>query len=166
MTAYAVHAPHYIVRPLQPDELPLVLSSWLRTLRQDQKRHGDDMGPCRCLRCRVSVTPPEAFYEAERARAYHLLSNRQTYAAVLPDVQDEVLGWACTEPGVLHYVYVKAWSRDAGVARSLLQAAGLVQVDEAGRAHGAYQVSTLTADVLRWIRAGKAITYNPYAALR
>lgn len=40
--------------------------------------------------------------------------------AVLPDDPSVVLGWSVTEPGVVHYVYVKPSFRRYGIARSLL----------------------------------------------
>jgi len=40
--------------------------------------------------------------------------------AVMPDDHSVILGWACYEPGTLHYVYVKPSFRRYGVAKALL----------------------------------------------
>jgi hypothetical protein len=45
--------------------------------------------------------------------------------AVDPGDSNFIWGWACTEPGVLHYVYVRQSSREQGVARLLVADAGL-----------------------------------------
>lgn len=68
-----------------------------------------------------------------------LLKHHQVLVAFFPEVPDEVLGWACinTDEDTLHYVYVKASYRRAGIASGLTQ--GLVRwythpTNEAGRA--------------------------------
>lgn len=44
----------------------------------------------------------------------------QVTLAVLPDDESVVLGWAVTEPGVVHYCYVKPSFRRYGIAKALL----------------------------------------------
>jgi GNAT superfamily N-acetyltransferase len=41
--------------------------------------------------------------------------------AVMPDSHEVVFGWSVSEPGVIHYVYVKPAFRRHGVARALLE---------------------------------------------
>lgn len=43
-----------------------------------------------------------------------------TLVAFLPEVPDEVIGWACFTSTALHYVYVKQAYRRLGVAREIL----------------------------------------------
>lgn len=40
--------------------------------------------------------------------------------AVMPELPDVVFGWSVTEPGIVHYVYVKPAFRRHGVAKALL----------------------------------------------
>lgn len=66
-----------------------------------------------------------------------LLHHGLVMVAFFPEVPDEVLGWSCIVDETLHYVYVKATYRRAGIGSGLTQ--GLVKwythpTNEVGRA--------------------------------
>ena len=79
----------------------------------------------------------EHYNEGMDRRIERLLSRSVVLVAFFPEVPDEVLGWACMDGDTLHYVYVKAAYRRAGIGSGLTQ--GLVKwythsTNEAGRA--------------------------------
>lgn len=67
-----------------------------------------------------------AEYNAGQDRRIDLaIARSEVLVAYLPEVPDEVLGWACIEPfrEVLHYVYVKGTYRRMGIATGLVSGA-------------------------------------------
>ena len=61
-------------------------------------------------------------YSTEHWRAAKSILERGAVVLVahLADDPDAIIGWAVFEPGVLHYVYVRAGLRKQGIARRLL----------------------------------------------
>lgn len=135
----------YTIRPLAPEEMPLVLKSWLSSLREDVRRRDND----------ENRVEHGVYYDGQRARCMRLVAASHTLAATVPGVPGEVIGWACVGPGVLHYAYTKAPYRRAGVLRALLTAAGLLP--------GGFAVSLWTSAAERWSQAGHPVSFNPYA---
>ena len=62
------------------------------------------------------------FYRLYRPELQRLLRTNRVAVATLEAEPDIYLGWACGNPGVLHYVYVKYSSRRFGIANELARA--------------------------------------------
>ena len=62
------------------------------------------------------------FYRTYRPELLRLLRTNRVAVATLEAEPDIYLGWACGNPGVLHYVYVKYSSRGFGLANELMGA--------------------------------------------
>jgi hypothetical protein len=61
------------------------------------------------------------YEEGQRERIRGHLERALTIVAFFPEVPDEVLGWACMEGDVLHYVYVKGSYRRVGICAGLVR---------------------------------------------
>lgn len=133
----------YVVRPADESETPLIMSTWLRQAWEHRKGS-------------AKMIPHDVFMRGERAVAERLLGLYSATVATLPEVPDEVLGWACLDRvgRALHFCYVKAAYRRQGVMRDLLTLVGLIP--------GSLTVSAMTPDVAAWMRAGRPISFNPY----
>jgi GNAT superfamily N-acetyltransferase len=65
--------------------------------------------------------PRDLFFAEHHLVIDRVFSGQPTVKlAVLPDEPDVVLGWSVSEPGVVHYVYVKPAFRRHGLAKALL----------------------------------------------
>jgi predicted RNA polymerase sigma factor len=106
--------PHNL-RPLRPSDDAFVYGSWLGSL-------ADELG--------IDRNDDKAFRDFKRmmrpSLAKILESKAVATTVARSRLDDDVLmGWVCSEPGVLHFVYVtKPWRR-MGLATSLLSAAKL-----------------------------------------
>jgi hypothetical protein len=70
--------------------------------------------------------PKATYYKRVRTRIEALLSRgAELKLAVDPDDPNLILGWACAEAPVLHYVYIKEAYRRQGLALQLMGAVGL-----------------------------------------
>jgi len=100
-----------ILRTFAPGDLPYLLSTWLRDLRDA------DPGPL----------PDDLYFTAHRTQVERVLaapSVRVTVAAA-SDRPEEILGYAVSEPGeVLWWIHVRKGLRGRGLAKRLLVAAG------------------------------------------
>ena len=92
---------------MEPADLAFVYSSWLKSLRPH------------------SSVYKYLFFKGQHALITRILQAPKTVVTVctLPDTPDVILGWVCCQPGVVHYVYVKADFRQMGLASTLLHAA-------------------------------------------
>jgi GNAT superfamily N-acetyltransferase len=100
------------IRNVVSGDLPYIYSTWLRDLRDA------DGGPL----------PDDLFFQAHRALIDRLLSDESVVAliACAADAPDEILGYVVAEPGeVLWWVQTKKPLRGQGLAKRLLQAAGI-----------------------------------------
>lgn len=95
-------------RDIPKDYRGVVFSSWLKSLRY--------------LNDYFKLIDKKAYYSAYSNYIEGVLARPQTTAryAVLSDDPDVVLGWAITEPGILHYVHVQVHQRKQGIARALV----------------------------------------------
>ena len=62
----------------------------------------------------------DRFYSGHREILENILQRSLVVVACLEEVPDAVLGWACIEPGCVHYTYVKNKYRRKGVATKLI----------------------------------------------
>lgn len=97
-----------VVRDPTDADMPCVLSNWLRSLRH---------GCSDARRIRSSL-----YFDVQRSRIARMLASgaRLSVAAYEPG-PELIMGWACGETGVLHYVYVKKRYRGNGIARMLVE---------------------------------------------
>ena len=125
------------IRPSRREDEHFILSSWINSAR------GSGFAKC--------VSPTE-YHEGQRRVATGLLQSHGAIVACDPEDQDVIYGWACVDPvGVLHFAYVKHDLRRAGIARRLLE--------EAGLGDGTLTVSHWTP-ALRFLR--RETRYDPY----
>lgn len=91
-------------RPATSSDLNFVRASWF-----DSWRHGGKT--------------PDCGYDMYRRGASFLIrlltSRHPVVVTYLEDVPDEIIGWICYEPGVLHYVYVKQAYRRVSIGQQL-----------------------------------------------
>jgi len=104
----------WAVRPATDDDMRFVFNSWINSFRR---------------------SPWAGVLQNHRAYALHAETIRALIArgavvsvACNAERPTQILGWACTEQGdlpVLHYVYVKDFLRQRGLATALLRAVGV-----------------------------------------
>lgn len=128
------------VRPSTAGDLPFFFSATLRA-----NYHY----------CPMNREIPQDVYYPEHKRVLERLLQRPTtclHVACDGDDPGFIMGFALTEPGVLHFTYVKKALRRFGVMRQLLAAAD-ISLDTA-------QVSHWTSDIAAMVKRRRA--YNPY----
>lgn len=77
------------LRIMSPHDRPFVASTWIRQYQRQ-----------------VSLDP-EVYRRGQVPLVDMLLSCVPTQVCYLPEVPDEILGWACQDGDVLHYAYIK-----------------------------------------------------------
>lgn len=86
----------------------LIYATWLRSYEANSLRS--------------KHIPRDVFFEEHHKVLDGIFDrNPEVHLAVLPDDPDVVLGWSVTEPGLIHFVYVKPSFRKYGIATALLQ---------------------------------------------
>lgn len=102
--------PGIILRPIEPGDVPFVLSSWLKSYS-----HG----------CRRSRRWPEAYKERHRTAVMKLIERCAVIVAAFDEDPETIMGWACCESNekeaVLHYLYVRQEARHQGLAKFMIQ---------------------------------------------
>lgn len=92
------------VREAFPGDLKYVHSSWHTSFWKTSARKYLTRG---------------VYDRGQDQRIDRLISRSNVLVAYFPEVEDEILGWACIEGDVLHYAYVKAIYRRRGIASGL-----------------------------------------------
>lgn len=136
-----------IVRDAVEDDVALIMSSWLRSHKQNGPQE-------RKLTNTVYFSNHVPIVRALVARCPILV-------AELEGVRDEALGWVCyDEPDadrfVVHYVYVKSVYRKQGVAKTLLKGAGWQPNQEIEASHIGIELKRKQG--AKWV----PIINNPY----
>jgi len=129
-----------LVRPIDwddPMEVNLVRSSWLRS--------NASSGLARSL-------GRKAYYSGHHDLIDRLMHRAEMRVACSVTRHDTIVGWACVEPAVVHYVFVREEFRCNGVARRLL-----AELPER-------VTYTHRTDVCRALPIPAAWFYNAYAA--
>lgn len=121
------------IRAPTPDELKLVRNSWFKSLQKNS-----DLGRW----VRPDLFSPGANNLIERLTTVHL-----PVVTTLAAVPEEVLGWVCRSPDVVHYLYVKHDFRRQGVGRRLVYGAGQ------------YTIRTTTGEI---VAKKLGLLYNPF----
>lgn len=95
------------MRPMRPDERAFVLDSWIRSYYD---------GSTSYLRW---ISKP-AFCALYDDVCRKLTRDCQVMVEPAPGDDEIIAGWACSEQGGLHYVYVREAYRRAGIASALI----------------------------------------------
>lgn len=93
-----------ILRPATQDDVNFVLNSWLKSFKESSWFN-------------ISGKP---YWRGHRLLILKLMRTKELTIACMKDDTNAIVGWSCTEPGVIHYVYVKRPFRRFGVAKTLL----------------------------------------------
>jgi GNAT superfamily N-acetyltransferase len=98
----------FIITDGNDEAKSLIYATWLRSYKSSSPR--------------AKNIPRDVFFAEHHDVIAGILdrSTTEVKLAVLPDDPDVVLGWAVTEPGIVHYVYVKHMLRRHGLATALL----------------------------------------------
>lgn len=99
------------LRPMRDDDLDFVFSSYLRSYK-----YGNPL---------ADMISTGDFFHHQRLNIMAILASESSTAIVacLPDDEDIILGFAITEPQIVHFVYVKADWRNQGIAKEMLKEA-------------------------------------------
>jgi GNAT superfamily N-acetyltransferase len=92
------------LRPSEPGDRGFILDSWIRSYRDSPWARM--MG--------------HAYTDGHDALIKRILGRSAVLVACYDADPETILGWACTERDVVHYVYVKHKLRRRGIARMLL----------------------------------------------
>lgn len=135
------------IRDYTDDDMPLVYSSWLRSLWDDATTRQSD---ARYIR--------KGVWHRGQHRLIEKLLTGGDAVVVVAELEGAIVGWICIDPeaSTLFYGFVKPPYRGNGVFRELLAKAG-VKTDP-------LMVATVTRPVIDWKRKGRAVEYDPYAA--
>lgn len=112
----------FAIRPPTPEDIPVVVDNWLRSMRDDG------------VNGRMTNA---VFYPLHRPRVTRLLQTSPVLVGCNPADSWQVYGWLCGGAGVLHYAYTKEPFRRMGIMARLVDAAGL-------------EGATTTATGLKW----------------
>lgn len=136
---------NYIIAKGLGDARSLIFATWLKSYQNSSLF--------------AKGIPREVFFAAHHKVIERILERAEVRLAVLPDDPSVVFGWSVTEPGLVHYVYVKPDFRKYGIAKSLL---AHVAGEPWSYSHSTY--------ILRELRENRVIPesviYNPYEAFR
>jgi GNAT superfamily N-acetyltransferase len=145
MTAAASLCPAFTLRPAQEQDVPFITKPWLQALRQESS---------------TRYLSDPVFFRGHGALIQRLLDRARTLIACDAEAGDHFYGFACGEPGLVHWIYVKGTYRGMGIGRALLRA--IVHPLTPGE----MPITTSHASHLfndRGLVARYKITYNPYA---
>lgn len=114
--------------PQTTRELNLVRSSWTHSMSRTRPVRvcGDEHGgTIQRSGLRVVRMDRRVFFEGHARQVDAVIARTGVLLAVPEATASTIAGWACAEPGVVHYVYVVETFRKLGVARALLEAIGI-----------------------------------------
>lgn len=96
------------MRPHRSFDIDFILSSWLKSQRGVPH---------------YTMIHDSVFYPGQKRIILRLMDDpscKFTMAVNRSD-PDTIYGWICTQPGILHYMYVKHAFRNMGIGKMLLQ---------------------------------------------
>jgi ribosomal protein S18 acetylase RimI-like enzyme len=93
----------YSIRELQEDDWNCILKSWMRSYRATRPNWRD--------------------YYIKKHEEIVLYRERGAVFKIACDPEDptSIFGWSCGEPPVIHFVYVKPYYREQGIAKVLVR---------------------------------------------
>lgn len=97
----------FLIRPSRPGDSHLIADSWRRSYEDSE----------------FARTPSlDVYIRSQRAAVLMALEGGEAVVAHDPEDDDHLLGWLCfRRPDVLHYIFVKDFSRGKGIGRALFQ---------------------------------------------
>ena len=98
------------IRDATEADQPFIFDSWRHVYRFRKPRRWDDY----------------TYQDFMTDRMNRLFKRAVTKVAHFPDHPDDLVGWACAEPPLLHYIFVKKVYQGQGVARLLLAHVGII----------------------------------------
>jgi hypothetical protein len=98
------------LRPFRDSDKAFVLNSWKESYRWAPE---------------VRWVPNVAYFNEMNRRVEDLSSRGKVLVACNPVDDDHIVGWCCSDGGLLHYVYVKTPMRGSGYALELIAKSGL-----------------------------------------
>lgn len=108
------------IRPMAETDLPFIYSTWIHAIYNGNRWDKNML---------IHKGPPFDFYSEMDEPIFHenyrkvierLMRRSSVKVACLKEDNDVILGWSCSEPEVLHFVFVKdAWRR-MGIAKDLV----------------------------------------------
>lgn len=107
---------YFRVRMLDDKDLGYVARSWKTTLYEHGKRPNG---------AQWSSRPKSMFFNLVNAPIDILLANKITEVVLDPIDRTYIVAWCCYDSEAIHYVFVRDSVRGSGVARALLQRAGI-----------------------------------------
>lgn len=122
------------VRKAQEQDTNFILSTWLKGAL-----HGNSF---------FSLIPRDTFFENYERVIKAIIERAETRIATLPDDPNIILGYSVTEPGIIHWVYVKKAWRKMGIAKTLTQ--------------GPFDTVTHVTDLSLAILKNKPKIFNPF----
>lgn len=93
------------LREAEPDDASYVIQTWVRSYRPNSR------------------IASEIYDKGHDNLVRNILRTTRVVVACNPDAETAILGWACGQPGLLHYAYVPAALRHKGLARELIREA-------------------------------------------
>lgn len=91
-------------RPAVQNDEGFIADSWVRSY--GDSRWARDHGP--------------GYVRSHDAAVKRLFARAQVFVACLEAHPETIIGWACTEPDCVHYVYVKQKFRHEGLGKKLI----------------------------------------------
>ncbi len=92
-----------VIRDIRPGDRNYIIDSWHKSAHVG-----------------MSWVPTHIYLPEMQARITRLLHRSKVVVACDPEDPDFIIGWACTENGTLHYVFVRHAFQLAGVCTRLL----------------------------------------------
>ena len=99
------------IRKAGPADLAFAFDTWRHSYKHQKPLTWDDK--------------TYNLFMSDRMRRLH--KRATILVATFVDYDDDLVGWVCAEPPLLHYVFVKKIYQNQGVARQLIAAAGFPQ---------------------------------------
>lgn len=107
-----------VVRDAVDTDWAYIEDSWAGSLRNNRYDGGDDD---ESFRPSDEPPPPRGWYQKIAQRVRELRTRGARFlVACDPSDQNQIIGWACFEKPIIHYVMVKVYFRGQGVARQLI----------------------------------------------
>lgn len=126
---------------MRPEDLNFILSTWLRCYRFQSPT--------------VNRVPNHVFYPKHQLFIEKLLKKSTALMAVMKEDPVVILGYLISEPGTLHFCYIKKECRGEGIARLLLKNQGFDLSKETEFSH-------FTRDMDPICRKFPTLVFNPY----
>lgn len=139
--AMGLERSNYVIRGGVGGDVGFVMQTWLRSAQKDFP---------------LCLVPRDLFYASHGKLVEGAVGRSVVLVAASPEDADLIMGWACVEQGVLHFVYVKGSLRGFGLGRALLDAGGIDTTK-------AMTVSHLNAWTRKLAARGVRIEYDPYS---